>query len=81
MDLDKKKMTSSSKPEVIINPQVNSDLNKGDEDDDILYPKKLITDANMDDELDDVLRPKEPATDTNIEPEKVIEYVTCNSIF
>jgi len=82
VDLDKKKMTSSSKPEVIINPQVNSDLNKGDEDDDILYPKKKPTaDANMDDGLDDVLCPKEPGTDTNTEPEKVIEYVTCNSIF
>jgi len=76
VDLDKKKMTSSSKPEVIINPQVNSDLNKGDEDDDILYPKKKPTaDANMDDGLDDVLCPKEPGTDTNTEPEKVIELV------
>ncbi|KAG2637343.1 hypothetical protein PVAP13_2NG514100 [Panicum virgatum] len=73
VDLDKKQMKSSSKPEFIINPQVNSDLTMGDGDDDILYPKKPIADANMDDELDDVLRPKEPATDTNIEPEKIIE--------
>ena len=81
VDLDKKQMKSSSKPEFIINPQVNSDLTMGDGDDDILYPKKPIADANMDDELDDVLRPKEPATDTNIEPEKIIEYVPCNTIF
>ncbi|TKW35008.1 hypothetical protein SEVIR_2G343100v4 [Setaria viridis] len=74
-DIDKKQIKSSSKPEVIINPQVNSDLTMDDGDDDILYPKKPIADANMDDGLDDVLRPKEPTTDTDTDtkPEKVTE--------
>ncbi|RCV13260.1 hypothetical protein SETIT_2G332500v2 [Setaria italica] len=72
-DIDKKQIKSSSKPEVIINPQVNSDLTMDDGDDDILYPKKPIADANMDDGLDDVLRPKEPTTDTDTKPEKVTE--------
>ncbi|CAN6175581.1 unnamed protein product [Urochloa humidicola] len=73
-DIDKKQIKSSSKPEVIINPQVNSDLIKDDGDDDILYPKKPTADANMDDGIeDDVLRPKEPTTDTNTKPEKVTE--------
>ncbi|CAL5072458.1 unnamed protein product [Urochloa decumbens] len=73
-DIDKKQMKSSSKPEVIINPQVNSDLIKDDGDDDILYPKKPTADANMDDGIDDdVLRAKEPTTDTNTKPDKVIE--------
>ncbi|CAL5062506.1 unnamed protein product [Urochloa decumbens] len=73
-DIDKKQMKSSSKPEVIINPQVNSDLIKDDEDDDILYPKKPTADANMDDGIDDdVLRAKEPTTDTNTKPDKVIQ--------
>ncbi|CAN6183562.1 unnamed protein product [Urochloa humidicola] len=73
-DIDKKQIKSSSKPEVIINPQVNSDLIKDDGEDDILYPKKPTADANMDDGIeDDVLRPKEPTTDTNTKPEKVTE--------
>lgn len=80
-DIDKKQMKSSSKSEVIINPQVNSDLTLDDGDDDILYPKKPRSGANMDDGLDDILRPKETATYTNTKPEEVAEYVLSNSFF
>lgn len=79
-DIDNKHMKSSSKPDVIANPQVNSDLTMDDEDDDILYPKKPNADAIMDG-LDDVLRPKVPSTDTDTKPEEVTEYVSCNSSF
>ncbi|KAF8669065.1 hypothetical protein HU200_051387 [Digitaria exilis] len=72
-DIDKKQMKSSSKSEVIINPQVNSDLTLDDGDDDILYLKKPRAGANMDDGLDDILGPKETATDTNTKPEEVAE--------
>ncbi|KAJ1291118.1 hypothetical protein BS78_02G294000 [Paspalum vaginatum] len=69
-DSDKKQMKSSSKPEVIINPQVNCNLTMDDGDDDILHPKKPTADANV----DDVLCPKEPTADpdTNTK-EKVTE--------
>ncbi|KAL6657954.1 hypothetical protein ACP70R_005734 [Stipagrostis hirtigluma subsp. patula] len=71
-DTDMKKLKSSSKAEVIINPRVNSDLIVDDGNDDILYPKKPTADANTDG-LDDILRPKEPTTDTDTKPEKVAE--------
>ncbi|XP_062190411.1 DEAD-box ATP-dependent RNA helicase 32-like [Phragmites australis] len=72
-DIDMKQMKSSSKPEVIINPQVNRDLIEDDGDDDILCPKKPTADTNTDDGLDDILRPKESTTDTNTKREKVTE--------
>lgn len=75
-DIDKKRMKSSSKHEIIITPKINSDLTVCDGDDDILYPKKPMTDANMDDGLADVLHPKEPASDTD-----VTRFVPCNSFF
>lgn len=65
-DTDKKKMKSSSKPEVIINPRVNNNSTMDDDrDDDILYPKKPIADANIDDGLGNVLCANELITDTN----------------